>query len=671
MNIYSIPSLLSAIVLVVLFAMGILKARRSSLNLLFALLCLLGCLLNIDKTILTVINDRSLALRVSRIDHAFLVFVIPLYLHFAVLATGHKGWLPLVKVFYVIAVLLIPLTQQSAYISHIARYSFGYFAISGPLFIIFGVLSALSLGSSLYLLIKNLKEEKVSIKRTRIKYILLSLGLAAFMNHFDIMTMHGYDVYPLGNFVFVPMSILGYAIYKHDVMEWKIFLNKGIVFFSLLFLSAGFFAGLEVLLQNIFHSMVGAGLISVVAMMLTFVLVYLSNTKVQGFLRQFLEQEFIRSRKEIRDLSSEILKVHNIDTIKTKLKKGLSATFSLDACRLQMVARIDEYESPALIREGDPLWGQGYRLSVPIPSQSHPAYLLLGEKGTVSLYTRGEIEILSMLAHNVALAFDNARAYKKIEDFSNSLEKLVDERTRALVQSESLAAVGRLAAGVAHELNNPIAAVMSTLEYSIDHMEQNGDLYDDLVFSLQELRRARDIVKSLLDASRQKDEVKVLVDIHSPIQDALKILYNQYKTKDIIINRVFQAEQSLIKGNSPRLCQVFINLIKNSIDALGERPGTITIETSNKEEPDSKVKPNELRGLNLVCTVTDTGQGIEKKKQKDIFKPFFTTKEQGKGIGLGLFIVFEILKDHEGSIEVKSTESQGTTVTLTFPCHSQ
>jgi signal transduction histidine kinase len=148
-------------------------------------------------------------------------------------------------------------------------------------------------------------------------------------------------------------------------------------------------------------------------------------------------------------------------------------------------------------------------------------------------------------------------------------------------------------------------------------------------------------------------------------------LHNQYKTKEIAVNRFFDAEQSLINGNSPRLCQVFINLIKNSIDALGEKPGAITIKTVNQDNSDLTVSSGEYGYRRLICSIADTGQGIDKKTQKDIFKPFFTTKEQGRGIGLGLFIVFEIVKDHLGTVEVESIENQGTTITLSFPCHSQ
>jgi signal transduction histidine kinase len=671
MNLYGIPPLLSAIILFILFLMGILRARKSRVSLLFALICLIGFLLNVDKAILTSVRDSELAIRISRLDHLFLAFVIPLYLHFTVMVTGHKRWITLVKIYYAVALLLMPITQHRLYLPMVKEHTFGLFATPGPLFYVFGIFSMSSIGFSLYLLVRTLKNEKVAAKKVRIKYILLSFGCSALVTHLDIVTMQGLDVYPLGNFVFVPMSLLGYAILKHDVMEWKIFLSKGIVLCTLLLMSVGFFVGLEVLLKSLFSDSVNADLLYIASMIATVFLVYFSSRRVQDFVTQFLQQEFLNNRKAIKELSIEILTLNSVSKIRTRIVERLSRAFALVKCDVRMVAHIDQFEQAGVLDEKDPLWRQGYRLLIPVQSRSCPSLMLLGEKGNMGLYTNEEIEILLILATNVALAYDNAASYKKLEDFSDSLEKLVDQRTKALIQSESLAAVGRLAAGVAHELNNPIASVMSTLEYHVDHLVGPDELRDDLTFSLSEVKRARDIVKSLLDASRQKDEVRELVDIHTPIEDALKILYNQYKTKSIVITRELNAGNSVIEGNTGRLCQVFINMIRNAIDAIGEGTGHIMIGTANQTGPASPGNPGDKGQILLICTVRDDGPGIEKRIQKDIFKPFFTTKQPGKGVGLGLFIVHEIIKDHNGSIEVKSSKGEGATFTLTFPCHQQ
>ncbi|MCX8022847.1 MAG: ATP-binding protein [Syntrophorhabdaceae bacterium] len=657
MDLYSIPPILSSIILFILFLMGLFKSRGSRTNLLFAFICLLGCLLNMDKAILTIVERGDTAIRISRVDHAFLVFIIPLYLHFTIMVTGQKRWLTVVKILYFVSFCLIPLTQHRLYLTGVQRFFFGFFAISGPLFYVFGLFSAISLFLSLFLLFKGLKEEKSSIKKTRIKYIILSFGLAAFVNHFDVIVMKGIEIYPIGNFVFIPMSLLGYAIFKHDVMEWKIFLNRGIIFTVLFLVSIGFFIGVASLIKGLLGGAVGQEIPYITAMVLTFLLIYLAKERFQAFFIHLLQQGFIKNQKAIKELSYEILSLFDIEEIKERIKKRLYDMFSLEHCDIKMVPRSQD-EPFYFLNEKEEMWARGFRLAIGIPSKEYPSLILLGEKKDLSLFTEGEIEMLTILANHTALAFDNAHAYRKLQEFSSTLERVVEERTKALIQSESLAAVGRLAAGVAHEMNNPIAGVMSTLEYHIDHLEGKEELKEDLIFSLNELKRVRDIVRSLLDAARQKESMDSLVDIHGPIDDTLRILAPQLKKSGVTVEKSYNAKKSIITGDASRLCQVFINIIKNGIDSLGEGGGKILIQTEN---PSAE---------KVICSIKDNGSGIKKEIIKDIFKPFFTTKEQGKGMGLGLFIAHEIIKRHGGDIGVESKEGEGTTFTLSFPCHS-
>ncbi|MCX7966596.1 MAG: hypothetical protein N2596_08230, partial [Syntrophorhabdaceae bacterium] len=430
MDIYSIPPLFSSIVLFLLFLMGIFKAKASRLNLLFSLICLVGSLLNIDKTILTCIEDEYIALKISRIDHIFLVFIIPLYLHFSVLATGYKRWMPVVKTFYVIALCLIPVTQSDLYLSYAKHFFFGYFAQSGPLFLVFGLFSTLSIAISICLFIKSLREEKVAEKKTRIKYIVLSFGLAAFVNHFDVIIMNGYEIYPLGNFVFIPMSLFGYAVYKHDIMEWRIFLNKGLVFFILLIISLGFFIGVATVLQRLFFYPEKTATPYIISMVLTFLLIHFSKEKVQQFFINILQEKALKISQSIKDLSFEIMQFHNVHDIKQIIIKRLAQAYTLEACDMRIVPNLYEAGSARIIEEDEPLWNDGYRLLIPVHSKAHPSIILLGERSDMSLYTREDMEMLSMLANHVALALDNAEAYRKIQDFSTSLEKIVEERTK-------------------------------------------------------------------------------------------------------------------------------------------------------------------------------------------------------------------------------------------------
>jgi len=657
MSIYSIPPLVSSVLLFIFVTMGLFKGREKKENLLFSFVCLLGFFLNLDKTLLTILQDGNLALMISRIDHFFLVFIIPLYLHFTSVITGRREYTLLYKILYMVALFLAPLTQSDYYLKGVNRYFFGFFATPGPLFYIFGTLSALSVLLSLSVLLTSLRSEKVGLKRARIKYIILSIGVAAFVNHFDVLVMEGWEIYPLGNFVFLPMALLGYAIYKHDIMEWRIFLNRGLQFFVLLLFSGGIFTAFLTFAENIFGQNVGFWVKAFFAFLPTIIIFFAFKEKIQEWIVTVTLKEQIRRRQILKELSFSILRIRSVEEAKDIVFSRLGEIFSLSACEIRPCEKDEPTEPIRFLNENDPDWERGFTIGIFVPSEHFPSYLLLGEKKDLSLYTEEEIELLSILANNLALAMDNAHILRKLKEFTESLERMVEERTKALIRSESLAAVGRLASGVAHELNNPLGSVMSTIEYHLDRLDKKSSLYEDLDFCLRELRRADGIVKSLLQTARQRDEEKGPVDVHKAIDDALRILYTEYRKKQIEIVKSYSAKNPFIIGVHGRLCQVFINLIKNGIEAIGIDKGKIEIKTDNAQDG------------SVMVTVEDTGSGMDEETKANLFKPFFTTKAQG--VGLGLYITYEIVRALNGQIRVESEKGKGTRFELTFPAYQR
>jgi two-component system NtrC family sensor kinase len=251
----------------------------------------------------------------------------------------------------------------------------------------------------------------------------------------------------------------------------------------------------------------------------------------------------------------------------------------------------------------------------------------------------------------------------------NSRKAALEEKDRTqqqLIQTESLAAIGQLVAGIAHELNNPLASTSSLIQTDIEILSEQTDKRDidaelitDLEFSLKELKRAENIVKSVLGLSRQTQTYVEDVDINTTINDALRVLESLYKNTQINIVKDFEMNLPMVNGNFANLGQVFINVIKNAIQALPDEQGTITLKTRYKKE---------TNGIEIECR--DTGGGIPNELLHDIFKPFYTTKEVGQGTGLGLYIAHEIIKKHEGLISVSSKQGRGTTLTIDLPCKS-
>jgi two-component system, NtrC family, sensor kinase len=242
---------------------------------------------------------------------------------------------------------------------------------------------------------------------------------------------------------------------------------------------------------------------------------------------------------------------------------------------------------------------------------------------------------------------------------------LEKERTQGqLIQAESLAAIGQLVAGIAHELNNPLASASSFIQTDIEMILQQAEkrqidqaLLKDLAYSLKELNRTKEIVKSILDLSRQTQTYLEDVDMNAVVDDALQVLHNRYKSLEVTIEKHYDPKLPTIQGNFSNLGQVLINIISNALQAMPEGRGKLSFFTSYQQDTES-----------IIVECRDDGIGIPPEIMKDIFKPFFTTKEVGKGTGLGLYISYELIKKHAGEMRVSSEVGKGTTVTITLPC---
>jgi len=232
-------------------------------------------------------------------------------------------------------------------------------------------------------------------------------------------------------------------------------------------------------------------------------------------------------------------------------------------------------------------------------------------------------------------------------------------------QSEKLAAIGQLAAGVMHEINNPlatIAACAESLGYRIEDLVRSGvtiapETHDFLDIIEKEVVRCKQIVDGLLDFSRPKQARRERVDLNSVVERTLFLLKHHVRFKKLAVQTTLDPALGRVpQGNSEQLVQVLMALLINAMDAMGER-GTVRIVT--RQGPDAK--------HGAILEVIDTGHGIARTEFAKIFEPFYTTKEQGQGTGLGLSICYGIVQEHGGAIEVESMLGQGSTFRVTLP----
>jgi two-component system, NtrC family, sensor kinase len=244
----------------------------------------------------------------------------------------------------------------------------------------------------------------------------------------------------------------------------------------------------------------------------------------------------------------------------------------------------------------------------------------------------------------------------------NEMTQKLSEAQRQVYQSQKLAAVGQLAAGVAHEINNPLTGVLSYSSFLLKRAEDKPEFKEDLEVIVRETQRCRGIVKGLLDFARQSAPEKRASDVNEIVERAIRIVQTQLAAHHIELRRTLRADLPTVHADTNQIQQVVVNLLLNANDAIGEGGGTIGVQTDFSSDGGAAgAQPTEVE-----IRVSDTGCGIPPGNLQRIFDPFFSTKGP-KGTGLGLAVAWGIVEKHNGRIEVDSTVGKGTTFRVLLP----
>ena len=239
------------------------------------------------------------------------------------------------------------------------------------------------------------------------------------------------------------------------------------------------------------------------------------------------------------------------------------------------------------------------------------------------------------------------------------MEKKLEETHLQLVSSEKMASLGKLAAGIAHEINNPLGGILIYSSLLMEDLPPDDPKKPDLEKIVQEAGRCKEIVKSLLEFARQTEPKKESVDINRAITGGLFFLENQALFHNIRITKRLDPSLPWVIGNAGQLKQVFLNIIINAAEAM-HGSGELTLTTFPSPDHTS-----------IFMEFTDTGEGIPEENLSRIFEPFFTTRDVGKGTGLGLATSYGIVESHGGKIGVKSKVQEGTTFTIELPVRAE
>jgi signal transduction histidine kinase len=289
------------------------------------------------------------------------------------------------------------------------------------------------------------------------------------------------------------------------------------------------------------------------------------------------------------------------------------------------------------------------------------------ESREVNAFSHNDLIAMEALAGILASVVTSANQYQKLQETVRQLrmtETELKERMEAqraaetrLLQAAKLAAVGEMAAGVAHELNNPLTTVTGFSELVLEDLPEDSPHKQELLMVLQEARRASSVVRRLLDFSRQGERIRANADLNEVVNDVIALTRHLIQTNNVAL--ILDLDESLpwVSIDSNQMKQVLLNLIHNGLQAM-PKGGEMQVRTflGKRESRDW-----------MVMSVQDTGTGISSEDQSKIFEPFFTTKGNRGGTGLGLSVTYGIVADHGGTIEVLSEAGRGSVFEVWLP----
>lgn len=293
-------------------------------------------------------------------------------------------------------------------------------------------------------------------------------------------------------------------------------------------------------------------------------------------------------------------------------------------------------------------------LCVPLPAQDRVLGTLVVLRSRPPGFSMPDQALLAAIGQQIGISVENARLYTELSQFARDLERSQAQ----LVQAEKLAAMGRLTASIAHELNNPLQAVQNCLHLTLNRKLGEEKQHHYLSLAQEEVERLIDIVLRMLDFYRPSRGQRTLTDINNLIENVLALAAKKLQRGKVTVYRQLARDLPFVNVVGDQIKQVFLNMVINAIEAM-PRGGDLII-TSRLENGKDEREEKWLR-----VSFADNGMGLSPEELRRIFEPFYTTKS--RGTGLGLAVSYGIVERHGGRIDVKSVPGQGTLFSVHLP----
>ena len=672
---------------IVLF-MGIfvfMKDKTSKTNRVFGLFCLSVFTWLFMFSLMYLSSDSKTALFWARLGDIGIIFlpILAYYFIIVILNRDRKPFSTIFGVFCVLAVPTLVLSQTKYLLSGIKHFFWGYYPIAGPLYwipISFFILFI----ACIPILLSALKEESKAghqLKVQQIKYLMVAY-IGAVTGLVDYFPKYNIAIYPWGHLsALIFISVIAYAILKHQLMDIEVVLRKGLIYSLLVGLLTALYLSGVFLFGNYLGSRKSAA--SILFTIFSIIFFSLTFQPLRDKIQEFIDKVFFRGKydyqKTLKELSLVARSIAGLDELLDKVLTAIVSVIKLNNASIYVLdKRGGKYfarksigiDIKKALPENDDIIKQlasrkeavmydevsktpgkisgfmkeiGAAIIFPIITKEELiGFLCLGEKLSGEVYSDEDIDLLTTLCNQMGVSIENAMLY---EDALEAQKKLY--------QADKLATVGALAAGLAHEIKNPIAAIKGFSQVIGRAVAENDAEaikdFKDVV--PRQLDRINEIVEKLLTLSKPPKLEKKKIDINILLDEIVRLVEKQALKQRVEIVRSFEDLPQTL-ADPEQLTQAFLNLILNAIQSMPDG-GQIEIRTR-------------FMGTDrIIVEFIDNGAGIPKEKLAKIFDPFYTTKTGGSGLGLS--VTQKIIIDHHGKIEVESGEGKGTAFRVVLP----
>ena len=634
MNAFAISSLLILISCTLVGIFVYWKGRPDKVAIAFSLFSFITCFWGWGGYQVAIANSKELALFWWQVSFVGVIFCPVVYAHFIFNFLGIKRKALLFSI-YCLAVffLVLDFFAKNIFLGNL-RFVFNQFYWIEPrsfLYIFFYISIYWVLLTYFFSLLVKAYIKSAGFRRQQLKYMLLGSILGWLGGHCNFFISLGIDIYPYANFlVVVYVLVFTYAILRHQLLDIEVIIKKTLIFTGIFISVYAVFALFAFLGQMFFERFVTAN--RWLSMIPSVIIVTFTLRPLESFLINATDKYLFQKKYDYKELlktfASEVLSVLELDKLIKLTEEKISELMRLEYCKM-IIADNEDIKTEATLK-------------IPISINNRQiGALLLGKKKSDKEYTRDDMIILQSLSNTLAIAISNAN--------------LIDELTNAqikIAEKDKMATVGTLAAGMAHEIRNPITTIKVFSEYVPDRLKDEvfTNKYRDII--AKEVDKIDHIIQTLIDFSGEDGASATSgVSAYEAVEELVSIIA---QNKDVagrvdFVNNI-PPDLAKINVNKEELDEIILNLTQNAIHAIPEK-GMITFSAEEKEK-------------SITIEISDTGSGMSEETIAHIFDPFFTTKS--RGFGLGLFVVKELVQRNKGEISVESRVGEGTKFKLKF-----